>query len=167
MLGRSDREQGVLIVEIGQAGRGAQGRFQRYAGQENRVFVGAVDRLGDLGFKAPQDHVLPVAAEHLGDGRAPGAAADYANPVEVCRHAPTLGHVAIPGKSPEAVISGGRRGISIEVDPPENHHQRCEGGKAGTGKECRASADLIPEQASDDAGKEHRDTGRQIEQAER
>ena len=102
MLGRSDREQGVLIIEVSETRRRPQGRFQGHAGQENRVLMGGIDRVCDIGLEAPEDDLLPVAAKHLGNSRAPGAAANYAYPVEVCRHAPTLGHVGKRGKRPAA-----------------------------------------------------------------
>jgi len=87
--GRRDSKQGVLIVEIGQAGRGAPRRASGTRAGKTVVFPWVLlIRPATSASRHHKDHVCPSRAEHLGEWPCPRAATDYAYPWKWYRHVP-------------------------------------------------------------------------------
>ena len=82
MLRGSDCQNRINLGNIGKIGKIA-GRTdrggERGRGQIGRVGVGGIDLVHYASFQRPDQHIAPVAAEHLRQSCAPCACTDYAN----------------------------------------------------------------------------------------
>jgi len=88
MLGGSDDQPRVGIADIVDIDRRPDGWIQCDAGKEKRVVATLVDRVDDVLFHRPKEHIAACSRGDLGERCPPGTAADHRDPVQAFTPAP-------------------------------------------------------------------------------
>ncbi len=117
VLGGAHGQDQVAMAQVGHVLGGLQRVLQGHARQEQGIFVFAVDGVDHLGLARPQQGGQARAGAHLGQGRAPGPAADHPGAGKTAHALAPLRPGTWVGLARAAASSSGQRGRAAASRP--------------------------------------------------